>query len=313
MTANVLSTWSVLESVRSSVIGGKLGAITSVGAVLAGVLAALAMLKVTDDYISGQGIRGWDILRPLVLLLIVCNFNSFVLSPVNSMVNIFTRSISQNVEVSTGEYVSQWGRSMAEVGAYTMKDIEDEFGRSMEELSEDKTAVGRFLAKLWLAMKKAVMEIFSVTTISIGSIIGGILFLLTKVLMFAQQVVCYVYLTVVGLIGPIVFALSIISGYSSGIRSWIARYIQIAMWIPMGYIIMYVNLQIGKTFGGMAASGTTGLSVEWFMITLQLVALVSVAAVPKLSAMVIESTGANDAHASLTQPFRTIARKLIRF
>jgi hypothetical protein len=53
--------------------------------------------------------------------------------------------------------------------------------------------------------------------------------------------------------------------------------------------------------------------MEWFMIALQMVALVSVAAVPKIAAWVIESTGANDAHGSLSMPARTAARKLIKF
>ena len=309
----VLSTWSTLEAVRSSVLSGKLGAITSVAAVLAGIMAALALLKVTDDYINGHGVTGWDIVKPLVLLLVVCNFNSFVLTPVNSLVNIFTKSISSGVDVSNQQFITQWGHNIATIGAQNMKQIDDDYESSIAELSQDKSPAGKFFAKLWLGIKKALMNLFSVSTLSIATIIGGLLFLLVKILLFAQQVLCYIYLTVIGLIGPIVFALAIISPYSSGIKSWIARYIQVAMWIPMGYIIMFINLQVGNTFGGMAASGSTGMGAEWFMIALQIVSLASVAAVPKLSAMIIESTGANDAHSSLSQPFRSVARKLIKF
>jgi hypothetical protein len=53
--------------------------------------------------------------------------------------------------------------------------------------------------------------------------------------------------------------------------------------------------------------------MDWFMIALQIVALISVASVPKMAAWIIESTGANDAHSALSQPARQMARKFMKF
>lgn len=311
----ILSVWSTLDQVRNSVIGGKLGAVMSIAAILAAMMAAAVILKVASDYIQGQSVGIWQLVRPLVLLALVCQFNTLVLRPLNATVNIFTRDLTQAVNVSTKEYVSQWSRNMAGVEAYTLKSSEDIQQAALEELADsDMGPFGKFFAKIWEGIKKFVRDFFSLTSFSVGALIGGLLFLLVKILLFAQQVLCSMYITIAGLIGPIIFALAILSGYASGIRSWIARYIQIAMWVPIGYIIMYINLQVGNVFMQNASSaGGAELSMEWFMIALQTVALVSIASVPKIAAWVIESTGANDAHGSMSQPMRTIARKLVKF
>ena len=313
--ATILSVWSTLDQVRSTVISGKLGAVMSIAAILAAMLASAAILKVASDYIQGQSVGIWQLVRPLVLLVFVCQFNTLVLSPLNSMVNVFTRDIASSVNVSTKEYVSQWASNMSTVEAYTIRSSEEQAEAALEEIAgSDSGPIGKFFAKIWEGIKKFIRNLFSVTTFGVGSLIGAVLFLIVKILLFAQQVLCSLYLTIAGLIGPLVFALAILSGYSSGIKSWIARYIQIAMWIPIGYMIMYINLQVGNVFMQNAASaGGSDLSSEWFMIALQIVALVSIASVPKISAWVIESTGANDAHGSMSQPMRTVARKLVKF
>lgn len=311
----ILSTWSTLDQVRNTVIAGKLGAIASIAAILAAMMAAAVILKVASDYIEGRGVGIWQLLRPLVLLALVCQFNTLVLTPLNSMVNVFTRDIAATVNVSTKEYVSQWGENMKWMEAYNMRQNEDAMEQALQEISEsDRGMVGKFFAKIWEGMKKFFKNLLSITSLSVGTIIGAALFLIVKILLFVQQVLCSLYLTIAGLLGPVVFALAIVSGYTTGIKNWIARYIQIAMWVPVGYMVMYINLQVGNVFmRNAAAGGAVDLSTEWFMIALQIVALVSVAAVPKISAWVIESTGANDAHGAVSQPVRQVARKLIKF
>ena len=311
----VLSVWSTLDQVRNSVIGGKLGSVMSVAAILAAMLAAAVILKIASDYIEGRTVGIWQLVRPLVLLVFVCQFNTLVLTPLNSLVNVFTRDLSASVNVSTKEYVTQWGNNIAYMESYNMHANDESHAAAIEEIAQsDRSAVGKFFAKMAEGFKKFLKNMLSVTSLGVGAIIGGILFIIVKILLFVQQVLCSLYLTLAGLLGPLVFALAIPSGYAQGIKAWIARYIQISMWVPIGYMVMYINLQVGNVFmRNAAASESVNLSTEWFMIALQVVALVSVAAVPKIAGWVIESTGANDAHASVSQPARQAARKLIKF
>ncbi len=308
-----LSIWNTLETVRDTVLSGKIETISSSAALLAAILAAASLLKLSKDYIQGQPLDIWDLLRPIVLLTLVCLFRPLVLGPLDSLVNVFTRDVADAVSVSTGEYVEQWSENIARMDVYTVQNSLNEAGKEISEIAEDKSAVGRFFAIAWIAIKKVVMHRFHLTSMGIGALIGAILFLFVKILLFVQQILCNTYLLISSLLGPFIMALAILPGYETGLKNWVARYIQIAMWIPIGYFVMYINLQIGNAFCTLAAAGQTGLAMDWFMIALQIVALISVSSVPKMAAWVIESTGANDAHSALSQPARQMARKFMKF
>jgi len=310
----ILSVWTTLDQVRDTVITGKLGAIMSISAILAAIMASFTLIKVSSEYIQGHRLSLWKLIRPLVMLALVCQFNTLVLNPLNSLVNIFTRDLSESVNISTKEYLSQWSSNMMEVEKYALKSAADAKTEALEELANsDMGPVGKFFAKIWEGIKKFVSNLLSLSTMTVGTIIGGILFLLVKILLFAQQVLCSLYLTLMGLLGPVIFALSITSGFIQNVRNWFARYIQIAMWVPISYLILYVNLQIGNAFlKNIASVGGTDLSTEWFMVVLQIVALVSVAAVPKIAQWVVESPGTNDAHGNISSTMRSVGRKLVK-
>ena len=95
--------WTTLETVRDTVLSGKIGALSSVAAILAAILAAASLLKLSKDYIQGEPLDLWDISRPVILLTMGCLFNELVLGPLDSIVNVFTRDISEAVSVSTKE------------------------------------------------------------------------------------------------------------------------------------------------------------------------------------------------------------------
>ena len=302
-----------METVRDTVLSGKIAALATIAGILAAILAAASLLKLSKDYIQGQPLDLWDICRPIVLLTMVCLFNDLVLGPVDSMVNVFTRDISEAVDISTKEYVTQWGENIGKMHLYSNANMINDAAKELQEAAENSSWFGRFFASIWIALKKMVMFRFNLISLGFGALVGGILFLIVKILLFVQQILCYTYLMVNSLLGPFVMALAILPGFETGLKNWIARYIQIAMWIPIGYFILYINLQVGNAFCTLAASGEVGLAMDWFMIALQIVSLISVASVPKMAAWVIESTGANDAHSALSQPARQMARKFMKF
>ena len=309
----ILSIWTTLETVRETVLSGKIEALSSTAAVLAAILAAATLLKLSKDYIQGQPLDIWDMLRPIILLTLVCLFRPMVLDPLDSIVNVFTRDAADAVSVSTGEYVKQWAENIGKMDAYTVQNSMQDAAKEIAEIAEDRSGIGRFFCTAWIAIKKVIMHRFHLMSMGIGTLVGAILFLFVKILLFIQQILCNTYLMMNSLLGPFIMALAILPGYETGLKNWIARYIQIAMWIPIGYFVMYINLQVGKAFCTLAAAGQTGLAMDWFMIALQIVALVSIASVPKMAAWVIESTGANDAHSALSQPARQMARKFMKF
>ena len=308
-----LSIWTTLETIRDTVLSGKIEALSSTAAILAAILAAATLLKLSKDYIQGQPLDIWDMLRPIVLLTLVCLFRPLVLDPMDSIVNVFTRDAADAVSISTGEYIRQWGENVAKMDVYTVQNSMHDAAKEIAEIADDKSGIGRFFSTAWIAIKKVVMHRLHLISMGLGTVIGAVLFMFVKILLFIQQILCNTYLMMNSLLGPFIMALSILPGYETGLKNWVARYIQIAMWIPIGYFVMYINLQVGNAFCTLAAAGQTGLAMDWFMIALQIVALVSVASVPKMAAWVIESTGANDAHSALSQPARQMARKFMKF
>ena len=306
------STWSTLESVREMILTQKVSAVIDIAGIIACIAAAIAVLKVVLHYFEGHNLNAWEIGKPLILMMMVCTFNTFVLKPVDAIVNIISRETIKIMDVDTGEYVTRWAESMHTMTVLNIANNEQNYQKELEEIAENDSVIGRFFAKLWYGVKKFALNFFSVRTMSLAGLIGGILFTLVKVLLFAQQNMSCLYMTLNGIFGPFVMAKSIIPGYDGGKKGWIARYLQVALWVPIGYIILGLSLLFVEGFCTLAQQGVMGLGVEWTMIVLQCVTLAAVASVPKIAGWWIESTGANDAHGSVTNPMRMMARRFIK-
>ena len=308
----VLSTWSTLESVRDIILNEKVSSVIDVAGIIACIAASIAVIKVVLHYFEGHNLNAWEIGKPLILMMMVCNFNTVVLKPVDAIVNIISRETIKIMNVDTGDYIVRWTESMNTMTILNIVNNEQTYQKELEQIAESDSVIGKFFAKLWYGFKKYLMHFFSIKSMSIAGLIGGILFTLVKVLLFAQQILCCLYMTLNGIFGPFVMAISIIPGYEGGMKGWIARYLQVALWVPIGYIILGLSLLFVEGFVSLARQGVMGLGVEWTMIVLQAVTLAAVASVPKIAGWWIESTGANDAHGSVTNPMRMMARRFIK-
>ena len=308
----VLSTWSTLESVRELILTQKVSAVIDVAGIIACIASGVAVLKVVLHYIEGHNLNAWEIGKPLILMMMVCNFNTMVLRPVDAIVNIISRETIKIMNVDTGDYIVRWTDSMNKMTVLNIVNNEMNYQKELEAIAENDSVIGKFFAKLWYGIKKFILHFFSVRSMTLAGLIAAILFTLVKVLLFAQQILCCLYLTLNGIFGPFVMAISIIPGYEGGMKGWIARYLQVALWVPIGYIILGLSLMFVEGFCTLAMKGQMGLGVEWTMIVLQAVTLAAVASVPKIAGWWIESTGANDAHGSVTNPMRMMARRFIK-
>ncbi|MBQ2486006.1 MAG: hypothetical protein II518_02970, partial [Candidatus Methanomethylophilus sp.] len=96
-----------LESLRAGIVADQLGGITGIAVAGGALIAAVVLLKTANDYMQGQGITLWSVVRPVALLMLIMNFNTFVASPIHRLCNIFTRSMTARVSVSTADYYAQ--------------------------------------------------------------------------------------------------------------------------------------------------------------------------------------------------------------
>ncbi len=301
-----------MEAIRDRVAESQLGAIGNIAGIIACVMAGISIISRTRDYIRGTDLDPWDLLRPVIIMLLTCNFSTVVLGPVNSMTNIVTGKLAEVTHVKTGEYVSQWGDNISMIAANSVFISVEEYQQELEEIAQDDSWISRLVSKSWLTVRKMLKSLFGIQSMTLAGIVGGILFILVKLLMFVQHLLCAVYLMLNSLIGPIVMAMCILPGFENGFRNWLARYIQISMWVPISYFLLGINLWISKECSDIALMKEIGLGIEWLMICLQIVALAGIAAVPKIAAWVIESSGANDAHGSMSNTARMVARKALK-
>ena len=73
---------STLQDIRADIIGSKLAVMSSVASLLAALLCAFQLIKISHDYIEGQGVTLGVLLRPLIITFVVCQFNTLVAGPI---------------------------------------------------------------------------------------------------------------------------------------------------------------------------------------------------------------------------------------
>ena len=306
-----LTIWNTLDNVKHSIFNEHMEGMMHVSIAIAGILAGLTILKNYNGFVKGDGLDAFLILKPVMLLILIANFHTLVMTPLDSLVSIFIRCVTETCSVTNEEYLMTWKENMETMAMTDITKNIEAYHESIAEFESD-SRIARFFKTIWEGLKRSVMSMMNITSLKTGALIGGLLYIVAKVLLFMQQVICYFYQIFIGMVGPVIFATSVWPGYEAGIKRWFARYIQLSCWIPAGFLVMMIGLEITSAFADASLAGETGLSATWFMILLHIVALVMISAVPKLSTYWIESRGGNDAHGSVTQPARNIARKFIK-
>ena len=306
-----LTIWNTLDNVKHSIFNEHMEGMIHVSIAIAGILAGLTILKNYNGFVKGDGLDAFLILKPVMLLILIANFHTLVMTPLDSLVSIFIRGVTETCSVTNEEYLMTWKENMETMAMTDITKNIEAYHESIAEFESD-SRIARFFKTIWEGLKRSVMSMMNITSLKTGALIGGLLYIVAKVLLFMQQVICYFYQIFIGMVGPVIFATSVWPGYEAGIKRWFARYIQLSCWIPAGFLVMMIGLEITSAFADASLAGETGISATWFMILLHIVALVMISAVPKLATSWIESRGGNDAHGSVTQPARNIARKLIK-
>ena len=131
---------------------------------------------------------------------------------------------------------------------------------------------------------------------ALGSVLAGVVSALVKIVQWILLAVSSVFLMILGLIGPFVFAISLIPGFEGNISAWIGRYIQISFWCPIAALIDYVNYKLtGAMCVALFNAPTVAKNVyTTHLILLEIVVLICLVSVPQLAAWVVASAGASE-------------------
>ena len=163
----VLTTWDTLEAIRDRVLKEDLSAVMDIAAILACMMCAFAILKVVKIYMTGQNMDPWDLFKPLIVLILVCNFNTLILSPVNSLTSIVSRESAEIFDMRPDKYISKWADNMSNIGSTIAQENRNKYLKELEKISEDDDWFGikSWFQKLWLGIKKAIMDLFNISSL----------------------------------------------------------------------------------------------------------------------------------------------------
>ena len=307
-----LSIWSSLDTIKDSLITEYSHAFIDTAAALACIFGAWSVLSTARDFIRGAEIDLWDVLKPVAIVILVMNFNTLALKPVELVTKIAGRAAVTMTDTRDGAFVRKWSESLKQMAVANAVNAELDYEEELKEIASDRSAFGRFFSKTGLAMKKVVRQMLGVKSLTFAGMVGGILFMLAKALMFLQWMICYVYIVLNSLLGSFSLAMSMLRPFSNSFHTWAARHIQIMLWVPMGLLVMAVALGITSVAGNVMVAREMDLGMEWMMIGMQIVTIVSIASVPKLVGWPIDSSGTNDAHGSLSHIGKAAIRKVAK-
>lgn len=310
----------VLELMRSDIVGSKLAVVMSLATVIGALLAGIVLLKLAHDYIEGQGITLWTMLRPVVILLCVCNFNSFVAGPIHGIVNIMTNGMSHACSVSANQYLSalaqqavRGGNALSPLNRASdfVQDFQTEYnnavkgglamnkesGSKVEKMGFFKKAITGIVAAVHAAGKSKFNFMSDISVLAFEAVVAPLLYFVMNIVFICQQCLCYIYLTLLTLLGPFAFSFSIIGWFNDSIRSWVAKYVQIAFWIPVGHLVMFCCYRIMIQMSQFDSVYSYGKG--WIHVICLIASIISVCSVPKIASMIIESSGAGGAESAV--------------
>ena len=312
----------MLQQIKMSIFTGDHSAIYSMACAVACIAASFSLItwynKMMNDPYGRLDIRA--IIKTVIILFLTCNFYSFVLVPFDGITHMVTKAVSASVDQNPS---GLWGKVNEIYASIEEKDKKEtllgQFDEEMEgkrsattvdqlaletssvaeSIAESNVQDGKrpgFFKRAWAFAKGFVSARVGNAVNNLGNILSVLLSVIVKLVQYILLAVSSIYLIILGLIGPFVFALALMPGFGNNISVWIARYIQISFWCPMAGLIDFVNFKLKDA---MIAAYWTAPSVAQaafptHLIVMDLVTLICLLAVPQMASWIISGSGASD-------------------
>lgn len=118
------------------------------------------------------------------------------------------------------------------------------------------------------------------------------------------------YLIVLAIIGPLVLGISIFDGFQHTLTVWLARYINVFLWLPVANIFgaIIAKIQEQLFFTSMAAMPGTISIDDAIYIVFMLIAIVGYSTVPSVANYIVNAGGGN----ALVQKITTLGASSIK-
>ena len=230
---------------------GMLQYVDKVGSIVGGICGLAAFfyigVKVWGNYSRGESIEIYPLLRPFVIGLLCANFNTVVVGGLRGLADPVCEYF-QGLETESN--ISSTNSDFQK----SVKKAKERVAQMQAEYKEEEND-----ASLWAGIgqiiKSAFRNLRNYVFIGVAWLIAFIADLLAALTKFVLIFTRCFSLSILCLLGPIVFAVSIFPGYKQGLSQWIARFVCIYMWMPLFSLCdIFINTATGAIAHAMLAN-----------------------------------------------------------
>lgn len=240
---------------------------------------------------NNEPIDFYPLFRPFVIGWCIMFF-PLVIELLNGILNPIVTATSslvdtQNVEVR--EFQEQLSKleeaSMKKEGKGWMID-DAEFEKKLDELNPVQVGemAGMYTERAMYQMRTSVREWFK-----------ELLIVLFEAASLVLDTIRTFFLIVMAIVGPISFGLAVFDGFHGTLTNWIARYINVFLWLPVanifGAIISKINvLMLQKDIADMQSGGDFDATNTAYLVFL-LIGIFGYTCVPTVAGWIVQSCG----------------------
>lgn len=311
---SVTSVYEIFDSIQEKTIIDGSAPLYQLALSLGSLFCCLYLVSISTRILKGSGEwRPWDIIKPIVILLLIENFN-LVVGAVDGSIGVVCKGIAGYTSDQMDWDIIDGFSTTYDKWAAMESQPEDDLIADAESAADDESNGGlfgiSFDIKKWLDdaeewIFNKIKTFIGVTQSSFQWILAQAIATLAEWIGYIILIFAKIYLLVLAFIGPFVFSLSIIPTFQNGVGQWLARYIQISFWYPILQIINLVYVKFVSHIPDMIAEADTMdglLAQSTFASLIFLLSSIAVIfmyfSVPKVAAWLIQSTGTNNAHSN---------------
>ena len=332
LTMGTFNFFSGMDKIKEDLFLGDHSDLYDIFLAAACIIVAVALIRISKDLTSGESDKSlWDLVKLIFLTLLVCNFTSFVLLPLDNVTSLVSQGIKANFEVESADryiryfknskdkssdesLLSRMRKRSRENG--TTESVKDfSLESNMEGLADVESAIsgegGRtFGDKALAVLKSFVFSHFKVEATSTSIVVTGLCDIIMNLASMVLIGLSTVLLCILGLFGPLSFAFSILPTFENLAWNWVGRYCQISLWVPFVYFIRWLYSSIMSECALTLASQSTDFNA-YTIAMIGLIFLILLFRVPRLCSYIIPANADVGVGRSIAQIGRFAAGKIL--
>lgn len=286
----------------SKKLQGDTGGLQAGAKAIAGIGAVFYIgSRVWKHIANAEAVDFYPLFRPFALAILIVNFGwvtssiQLIISPVmaasnrmmaNSQLGIDQLIAAKQQAMKNGKF---WNMYVGESGSGD-RDLWYEYSNPGAGEEGWMESIGNGIQ---FAMEKASFQM----QLNAKAWISEILQVLYQAAGLAINIIRLFYLVILGILGPISFGLAVFDGFQHTLVQWIARYINVYLWLPvaniLGYIINQVQTQMLKLdIAQIEEQGKTFFSsTDTAFLIFMTVAIIGYTTVPSVANYIIYAGG----------------------